>query len=67
MIIGEQVYGDDIKLASISDTFDFSLLSRRYSKNFDLAKEGFDSKALDYELSGSSENSEKRQSHQKEI
>ena len=32
IIIGNQIYGDDIKLTEISPDFDYSALSRRYSK-----------------------------------
>lgn len=32
VIVGNQVYGDDIKLAEIDKTFDYGKLARRYSK-----------------------------------
>jgi hypothetical protein len=32
VIVGNQVYGDDIKLADIDASFDYGKLARRYSK-----------------------------------
>ena len=52
------MYGDDIKLPEIPKEFDYSQLSKRYTKNFNIVEEYFDSRGLDYDLSGSSENTE---------
>lgn len=40
VIVGNQVYGDDIKLAEIDQSFDYGKLARRYSKAHILAEEG---------------------------
>lgn len=37
VVVGNQVYGDDIKLAEIDKTFDYGKLARRYSKAHVLA------------------------------
>ena len=63
IIIGNQIYGDDIKLTEISPDFDYSALSRRYSKQFSPSYEEFHSRGLDYELS--EEKSEQENSHKK--
>ena len=79
IIVGNNVYGDNIKLQEIAKNFDYGKLTRRYEKKDPLPSKAdsqfFDSRGINYELSGNADEmesySEERKisasAHKKEI
>lgn len=52
VIVGQHIYGEDIKLDQIDESFNFSRLTHRYTKSLEPEKNKFDTRGLNYQLSG---------------